>query len=90
MKIYDSCPTQKTARGVWGYFCKKHGRAPRRLWKVPQCFKKETTAHDAYGKWVADFIDYRDYYDPTRPEQQPVKNVYSFLKEQIILEEALK
>jgi hypothetical protein len=91
MTIYTACPVQKTARGVWGYFCKKHGQAPKRLWKMPQCFKKEVSVEaGGWGMWIAEYDGYRDFYDPAKPEQKPISNVYSFLKKQTILERILK
>jgi hypothetical protein len=86
MKIYNSCPVQKAARGVWGYFCLKNGQSPKRLWKMPQCFKKNNEEKGIYGKWVADFGTFRDTFDPAKPAAVSVKNVYSFLTEQLLIE----
>ena len=89
MRIYVSVPQPEAARNAWKHFSKKNGKAPLRLWKMPGCFRKARTykvEHGAWGLWVADYGEHKDYYDPTLGTAARVeRNLFSFLKTQAIL-----
>lgn len=88
MRIYKKCPTPAAAREAWKYFIRKNDEEPKCIWKMPNNFKKNSLEVDgrAWGLWVADYEEWKDYYDPKKPQKLESRNIYEFLGKQTLLD----
>lgn len=95
MKRYSRCPTSGPAKQAWMVFFRRHGMAPYAVWKMPNNFvERDQRSYEdgdrAWGYWVADFGDFKDYWDPSQPEALKARNVLEFIGRQGLASRLLK
>jgi hypothetical protein len=91
--MYRSCPAKGPAKRAWGAFVRRHGEAPKAMWKLANCFverKDRGRGNPYWGCWAAAFVtedgtEWKDYYDPSKPDGMKARNVFEFLGRQGIL-----
>lgn len=91
MTIYTTCPMHPAAKRAWLHFKRKNAETPKAMWKLPNNFGRGKDIElGGWSNWIADYGDWKDYWDPTQPDRSEVRNVFDFIKEQTLIDRLIR